>query len=235
MRKRENTADLNCLLRRTIDFLANYWNFSMPSLQYKVGCVPFEQPHLPAMSPVFFENAIQFRAWLERNHESVLELIVGFHKVESGLPSMTWPESVEEALCFGWIDGVRKRIDDTSYLIRFSPRRKKSIWSAVNVAKAQELIAQGRMRQLGVSVFTARSEKKTGVYSFEQVHPVELTTAEVREFKKNKAAWKYFETVAPSYRKIITYWVISARQPETRARRLAQLVQACADKRRLLK
>ena len=185
--------------------------------------------------PQFFENAAHFRAWLEENHAAVAELHVGFHKVGSGLPSMTWPESVDEALCYGWIDGVRKRIDDTSYFIRFSQRRKESMWSLVNLAKVKELTALGRMRPPGVAAYEARSAKKTGVYSFEQQQPVALMPAELREFKKNKAAWKYFESSAPSYRKIITYWVVSAKQQATRARRLAQLIEACAESKRLLK
>lgn len=160
---------------------------------------------------------------------------MGFRKVGSGLPSMTWPESVDEALCFGWIDGVRKRIDDTSYLIRFTPRRPASIWSAVNLAKVQQLTEQGRMRPAGIAAHETRSSKKTGVYSFEQQQPVVLAQAELREFKKNKGAWKYFETAAPSYKKVITYWVVSAKQPATRTRRLAQLIEACAESRRLLK
>jgi uncharacterized protein YdeI (YjbR/CyaY-like superfamily) len=187
------------------------------------------------VSPKYFESAEHFRAWLEESHASATELIVGFRKVGSGLPSMTWSESVDVALCFGWIDGVRKRIDDTSYLIRFTPRRRGSIWSRVNLAKVQELTAQGRMRPAGIAAYDARSGRKTGVYAFEQEHPVELAAAEVRAFKRNKVAWKYFEASAPSYRKIITYWVASAKQPATRARRLAQLIQACAEERRILK
>jgi uncharacterized protein YdeI (YjbR/CyaY-like superfamily) len=187
------------------------------------------------MSPVFFETASAFRAWLERNHETAGELIVGFHKVGSGLRSMTWPESVDEALCFGWIDGVRKRIDDASYLIRFTPRKKDSIWSVVNVAKVEKLINQGRVTAAGLAAFAARSEKKTGVYSFEQAHPVALDAAELLVFKQDGAAWKYFEAAAPSYMKVIIYWVVSAKKPETRTRRLAQLIAACAEQRRLLK
>lgn len=187
------------------------------------------------VSPTFFESARHFRAWLEVHHRTATELIVGFRKVGSGLPSMSWPESVDEALCFGWIDGLRKRIDESSYLIRFTPRRAGSIWSSVNLAKAQELGAQGRLRPAGIAAHEARSSQKTGVYSFEQQQPVVFAPAQVREFKKNKGAWKYFEAAPPSYKKVITYWVISAKQPATRARRLAQLIEACAESRRLLK
>ena len=187
------------------------------------------------MSPTFFEDALQFRTWLEHNHDSEAELIVGFRKVGSGMPSMTWPQSVDEALSFGWIDGVRKRIDDESYQIRFTPRRRESIWSLVNVAKVQELIAQRRMHPAGLAAYEAKQHKKTGVYAFERETPAELTAEECRAFKKSPGAWKYFETVAPSYRRVMTHWVASAKQPATRTRRLEQLIKACAEKRRILK
>ncbi len=187
------------------------------------------------MSPTFFESPLLFRAWLEANNSTAAELIVGFRKVGSGLPSMTWPESVDEALCFGWIDGVRKRIDDESYLIRFTPRRAGSIWSLVNVAKVEQLQAQGRMRPPGTAAFEERNDKKTGIYAFERKHPAELTAPEIRDFKKNKDAWRYFGSAAPSYRKVITHWVVSAKQAATRERRFAQLIQACAEQRRILK
>lgn len=186
-------------------------------------------------SPVFFDSAAQFRAWLERNHQLATELRVGFRKVSTGLPSMSWSESVEEALCFGWIDGVRKRIDDTSYMIRFTPRRRDSIWSAVNLAKMKILIAEGRVRPAGLAAYEVRSAKKTAGYSFEQEHPVALVASEAQQFKKNNVAWKFFESVAPSYRKVVTHWVVSAKKPETRARRLEELIEACAEGRRLLK
>jgi uncharacterized protein YdeI (YjbR/CyaY-like superfamily) len=186
-------------------------------------------------SPAFFDSAAQFRAWLERNHQRATELRVGFRKVSTGLPSMNWPESVEEALCFGWIDGVRKRIDDSSYMIRFTPRRRDSIWSAVNLAKMKILIAQGRVSPAGLAAYEGRKAKKTAAYSFEQERPVELAASEARQFKRNKVAWKFFESVAPSYRKVVTHWVVSAKKPETRARRLEELIGACAEGRRLLK
>jgi uncharacterized protein YdeI (YjbR/CyaY-like superfamily) len=170
---------------------------------------------------------------VEKHHARATELVVGFRKVGTRLPSMTWSESVDEALCFGWIDGVRKRIDDSSYQIRFTPRRASSIWSAINVAKIAKLKAQGRMHPAGLASYAARSEKKTGIYSFEQEGPVALTPAQTREFKKHKAAWRYFEDAPPGYRKQITYWVVSAKQPATQARRLSQLIQACAEERRL--
>jgi uncharacterized protein YdeI (YjbR/CyaY-like superfamily) len=185
--------------------------------------------------PTFFKVASDFRAWLERDHASACELLVGFRKVGSGMRSMTWPESVDEALCFGWIDGVRKRIDDQSYQIRFTPRKPGSIWSLVNLDKVEKLLAQGRMHPAGVAAYEARTEEKTGVYAFEREKPAELTRAETRTFKQDLVAWRYFESAAPSYRKVMLHWVVSAKQPATRERRLAQLVQACAEQRRILK
>ena len=187
------------------------------------------------MSPTFFETAQHFRTWLEANHARADELLVGFRKIGTGLASMTWPESVDEALCFGWIDGVRKRIDDESYQIRFTPRRKGSIWSLVNVGKVQELTAQGRMRPAGIAAFDARGAEKTGVYAFEREQPAELTPAEIKAFQQHGLAWAYFEASAPSYRKVMLHWVVGAKQPATRARRLDTLILACAEQRRILK
>lgn len=184
-------------------------------------------------SPVFFATPADFRRWLEQHHASAPELLVGYRKLGSGLPSMTWSESVDEALCFGWIDGVRRRLDDTAYTIRFTPRRRGSIWSAVNVAKIEALSAQGRMQPAGLAAFAARDEKKTAIYAFEQERPAELSAAELRVLKKNKPAWAYFQAVPPGYRQVVTHWVVSAKKPETRARRLEQLIQACAEGRRL--
>jgi uncharacterized protein YdeI (YjbR/CyaY-like superfamily) len=148
---------------------------------------------------------------------------------------MTWPESVDEALCFGWIDGVRKRIDEDSYMIRFTPRRPGSIWSLVNLAKVEQLLQQGRMQPPGIAAYEGRTEKKTGVYAFEREKPPELSEAEMRDFKKNKTAWRYFETTPPSYRKVMLHWIVSAKQAATRERRLLQLIQACAEQRRVEK
>lgn len=184
---------------------------------------------------MFFENAAAFRRWLEHNGARATELIVGYRKVGTGEPSLTWPESVDEALCFGWIDGVRKRIDEHSYQIRFTPRKPNSIWSAINVAKVEALTAQGRMRPAGVTAFARRTQNKSSVYSYEQGNALQLTAAEVREFKTSRSAWQYFEACPPSYRKTILHWVSSAKQPATRARRLAQLVAACAARERLNK
>ena len=187
------------------------------------------------MSPTFFADSSDFRTWLAENHASERELIVGFRKVGSGLPSMTWSQSVDEALCFGWIEGVRKRIDDSAYMIRFTPRRKASIWSLVNVAKVQQLLAQSRMQPAGISAFEARCETKTGVYAFERERAAELAPEELQAFKTNAPAWVYFEATAPTYRSVMTHWVVSAKRADTRARRLGQLIEACAEQRRILK
>jgi uncharacterized protein YdeI (YjbR/CyaY-like superfamily) len=185
--------------------------------------------------PVFFENAGAFRNWLERHAARESELWVGFYKVGSGKPSLTWPESVDEALCFGWIDSVRRRIDESAYQIRFTPRKKDSIWSAINLAKVETLSAQGRMRPAGLEAFARRTGAKSVVYSYEQPAPRALTVDELRQFKRNKPAWRYFASCPPGYRKVITHWVTSPKQAATRARRLAQLMVACAAGQRVFK
>lgn len=199
---------------------------------------PDVRPHMPAREstpPRFFRTAAEFRAWLEKNGRSRNELLVGFYKVESRKPSMTWSESVDEALCFGWIDGVRTRIDMESYKIRFTPRRKGSIWSSVNISRARKLIAEGRMHPAGRDAYARRVERKSSVYSYEQEGSLSLSTAEEQRFRKNKPAWAFFQNVAPSYRRTITYWVVSAKQAATRERRLLQLIEACGNETRLLK
>ncbi len=159
-------------------------------------------------------------------------LLVGLHKVGSGKPSMTWPQSVDEALCFGWIDGVRKSIDASSYSIRFSVRRKRSIWSKINIAKAQALIVTRRMRPAGLEKFKSRTEARSGVYSFEQNGP-EFDPQARRRFMANREAWSYFSAQPPYYRRLLTWWVVSARRPETRERRLATAIELSEGKRRL--
>jgi uncharacterized protein YdeI (YjbR/CyaY-like superfamily) len=178
--------------------------------------------------PLFFETPKAFRAWLSKNSKTASDLIVGFYKVGSGKPSISWPESVDEALCVGWIDGVRKRIDDESYLIRFSPRRERSIWSAINIAKVAALTAQGRMKPAGLAAFEQRTECRSRVYSFERKQPPELTPQELKQFKKDKAAWQYLQALPPGYRRTITHWVVSAKRAETRASRLERFVASCA-------
>lgn len=175
------------------------------------------------MDPPFFPSPADFRAWLERHHTTEDELWVGFHKKGSGLPSITWPESVDEALCFGWIDGLRKSIDETSYRIRFTPRRPGSTWSTVNVRRARALMEEGRMRPAGLDAFENRREDLARRYSFEQ-GTVEFPEALEAEFRANPGAWGFFEAQPPSYRKTATWWVVSAKREDTRRRRLATLI-----------
>ena len=179
-------------------------------------------------APEFFAEAKDFHQWLRTNSGSAKELLVGFHKVGSGRPSMSWSESVDEALCFGWIDGVRKRIDEESYTIRFTPRKSTSIWSAVNIAKMEKLQAEGRMTPAGAGAFARRTEARSRVYSHEQEKTAELAPAELRAFKKDKVAWEFFEKTPPGYKKVMLHWVGSAKKPETRAARFTKLLEACA-------
>jgi uncharacterized protein YdeI (YjbR/CyaY-like superfamily) len=185
------------------------------------------------MKPKFFPTPTDFRRWLEQNHESKTELWVGFHRKGSGRPSITWPESVDEALCFGWIDGIRKRLDDESYVNRFTPRRAGSNWSAINTRRAKELISAGRMQQAGLRAFKARDPAKSGVYSFEQRHAAKLTREAERQFRANKRAWEFFESQPPGYRRIVIWYVVSAKQEATRARRLGRLIEDSAAGRRI--
>jgi uncharacterized protein YdeI (YjbR/CyaY-like superfamily) len=180
------------------------------------------------VKPRFFATPEKFRAWLAKNHASADELLVGFHKKDSGKPSIDWPQSVDEALCFGWIDGVRRSLDETSYTIRFTPRRPTSIWSSINIARVKELTRLGRMMPAGQAAFARRSRDRSVIYAYEQSATAKLTPAETREFKANAAAWKYFSTVAPSYRHKVLYWITSARKPETRSSRLQRVIAGCA-------
>jgi uncharacterized protein YdeI (YjbR/CyaY-like superfamily) len=182
---------------------------------------------------MFFARPELFRRWLERNHETHRELLVGFYKRDSGHESMTWPESVAEALCFGWIDGVRRRLDDERYTIRFTPRKPSSIWSTVNTNKMRELIAAKRVHPAGVRAFERRSAKKSSVYSYENRSSAVLDPESEREFKRHKAAWKFFQQCPVWYRRAATWRVISAKRPETRARRLAELIACSAEGRAL--
>ena len=168
----------------------------------------------------FFSSAKQWRRWLEAHHDSEDELLVGFWKVGSGKPCMTWSESVDEALCFGWIDGVRRRIDDDSYSIRFTPRRPGSIWSNVNVAKVAVLEQQGRMTDAGRAAFALRRDDRTGIYSAENP----LAELDEEPLRAVPEAWAYWQTQPPSYRKTAAHWVTRAKRPETRAKRMAELV-----------
>ncbi|MFS2023707.1 YdeI/OmpD-associated family protein [Massilia sp. GER05] len=184
-------------------------------------------------SPVFFEKAEDFRAWLAAHAHDAKELLVGFHKVGTGTPCMTWSESVDQALCYGWIDGVRKRVDDATYTIRFTPRKTGSIWSAVNIDKVTKLRALGLMTPAGEAAFAQRSEDRSRVYSHERETPAELAPEDLARFRRHKAAWAFFEACPPGARKRMIHVVTSAKKPETRAARLDRLIAACAEGRRL--
>jgi uncharacterized protein YdeI (YjbR/CyaY-like superfamily) len=176
----------------------------------------------------FFKTQADFRKWLEKNHEKETELFVGFYKTNSGIKSITWPESVDEALCFGWIDGLRKSIDDKSYFIRFTPRKKTSIWSNVNVEKIAKLTKAGLMFPAGIKVWEERKEDKSGVYSFER-KSIKLAPAYEKKFKANKKAWTWFTKAAPSYTSVAIWRVMSAKQEATRLKRLETLI-SCSEK-----
>ncbi len=180
---------------------------------------------MEAPEPTFFPTPGKWRRWLERHHGTRDELWVGFHKKESGKPSITWPESVDQALCFGWIDGVRKGHDDTSYAIRFTPRRPTSNWSAVNIKRFAELTEQGLVRPSGRKAFEKRETHKSKVYSYEQRQHAKLPPTYLQQFKQSRAAWDFFENQPPWYRRTATFWVISAKREETRQRRLATLIE----------
>jgi uncharacterized protein YdeI (YjbR/CyaY-like superfamily) len=182
--------------------------------------------------PKFFKKPSAFRKWLEAHHATSKELWVGFYKKNSGKPSIDWPESVDEALCFGWIDGIRKRIDEESYMIRFTPRKPASVWSAVNIRNAEKLIKQKRMQPAGLKVFAARKENRSGIYSYEQRSP-ELVEPYMERLKRNKAAWKFFQSQPAGYRKQMNWWVVSAKKEETRLKRLAKLIEESAAGRRI--
>lgn len=179
--------------------------------------------------PTFFATAAEWRAWLEANHTSAPELDVGFWKVGSGKPSMTWPQSVDEALSFGWIDGVRRRIDDVSYRIRFTPRKPSSKWSQVNLKRFAELNAQGRIAPAGQAAFEAG---KPSTYSYEHAAS-ELGAEETARFQAEPAAWAHFQACPPGYRKVVLHWVTSAKRPETQAKRLGLTIDAHAAGRRI--
>jgi uncharacterized protein YdeI (YjbR/CyaY-like superfamily) len=181
------------------------------------------------MKPTFFPTPADFRKWLERNHETAGELLVGFYKKGSGRPSITWPESVDEALCFGWIDGIRRTIDHESYSIRFTPRRPRSNWSAVNIKRVAELTKLGRMRPAGLRAFEARDPDRSQIYSFEQSDEARTLSPEYqKKLEANKKAWAFLQSQAPYYQRVCAYWVMSAKKEETRLKRLAKLIEVSA-------
>jgi uncharacterized protein YdeI (YjbR/CyaY-like superfamily) len=183
--------------------------------------------------PLYFRDAPAFRAWLAAHAHEASELLVGFHKVGSGRPSMSWSESVDQALCYGWIDGVRKRVDEERYTIRFTPRKAGSIWSAVNIDKIARLREQGLMTPAGEAAYARRLEARSRVYSHERETPAELAPEDLARFQAQPAAWAYFESCPPGYRRVMLHLIASAKKPETRAARLERLIEACAAGRRL--
>jgi uncharacterized protein YdeI (YjbR/CyaY-like superfamily) len=184
------------------------------------------------MKPRFFATPEALRKWLEEHHETATELWVGLYKKGSGRPSVTWPEVVDEALCFGWIDGVRKSIDDESYMNRLTPRRA-NFWSAVNVRRFEALRKQGRVRPAGLRAFERRRVDETATYSYERRHEAKLDPAFVRRFRSQRKAWDWFQAQPNGYRTTAVYWVMSAKRPETRERRLATLIEDSANGRRI--
>lgn len=180
---------------------------------------------------IFFATPADLREWLEHNHATAQELWAGFYKKGTGRPSITWPESVDEALCFGWIDGIRKGIDDTSYTIRFTPRKPSSIWSTVNIRRVGELAELGRMQPAGLAAFAKRKEEKSGIYSHEQRDAAVLEAESEQQFRANQAAWEFFQAQPASYRKAAIWWVVSAKQEVTRHKRLATLIDDSAHSR----
>jgi uncharacterized protein YdeI (YjbR/CyaY-like superfamily) len=183
--------------------------------------------------PLFFATPDTFRGWLANNHERATELWVGYYRKDSGRPSITWPESVDEALCFGWIDGIRKKVDGKSYKIRFTPRRAKSTWSAVNIARIAVLTGEGRMQRAGVAAFSRRIESNSAKYSFENRESAKLSVGAEREFRRDPIAWEFFQRQPAGYRRLAAWWVISAKRPETRHKRLQRLIAESRARRRI--
>lgn len=184
------------------------------------------------MEPIFFKNQSAFRKWLEKNHKTETELLVGFYKIESGKPNMSWSQSVDEALCFGWIDGIRKSIDRESYCIRFTPRRPSSIWSDINIKKVAELTKKGLMQPAGIEAFKNLKVSKSKIYSFEtetKILPGHLES----KFKANKPAWDFFTTQAPSYQKAILHWIMTAKQETTILARLDKAITRSEKQKRI--
>ena len=180
------------------------------------------------MNPTTFAGAQDFRAWLERHHDSETEIWVVYQRKRSGKPGITWPESVDEALCFGWIDGIRKRVDDERYMNRFTPRRRGSVWSAKNIRRMHELIEEGRVHPAGLAAFEVRREDRSGIYSYEERDRAVLDPAFERRLRARREAWKDFEGRPPWYRQAAIRWVMTAKREETRERRLQQLIDASA-------
>ena len=175
------------------------------------------------MEPIFFSSSLEFRKWLEENHQTEKEILVGYHKISTGKPSMTWSQSVDEAICFGWIDGIRRSFDGDAYTIRFTPRKPKSIWSAVNIKKVEALTALGLMQTAGIAAFEKREAHRSGIYSYEN-KPSELPQHYEDKFKAYSEAWTWFQKQAPSYKKTALHWVMRAKQELTRDTRMEELI-----------
>ena len=187
-----------------------------------------------SMETRYFKTPAEFRAWLEKNHSTAKELGVVLHRKASGKPTMTWSDAVDQALCFGWIDSIARRIDETSRVQRFTPRKPKSNWSAVNIKKVGELTARGLMSPAGLAAFARREESRSGVYSYENRHLAKLDAEREKMFRGRKRAWEFFSDQPPSYRQTAIYWVMNAKREETRSNRLAKLIEVSASSRRLL-
>lgn len=184
------------------------------------------------MEPIFFKDQHDFRKWLEKNHLKKAEIIAGYYKKGTGKPSMTWSESVDQALCFGWIDGIRRSIDGESYCIRFTPRRPSSTWSNVNIKKVEELVEKGLMKKEGLEAFEKMRISGAGIYSYEN-EETGFDEKSIALFRSNKKAWDYFEKLPPSYVRAVSRWIMSAKQEQTRLTRLGKLINACENNRRL--
>ena len=183
--------------------------------------------------PRFFASSAGWRAWLEKHHADTKELWVGFYKRDSDRPSITWPESVDGALCFGWIDGVRKRIDAISYKIRFTPRKPRSTWSAINIKRVGELSKLGRMHSAGLAAFDKRDSDRSAIYAYEQRKTAKLAPTFEKKFRERPEAWKFFQSQPPWYQRTSMYWVTSAKKEETRLKRLGTLIDCSARKRNI--
>jgi uncharacterized protein YdeI (YjbR/CyaY-like superfamily) len=186
------------------------------------------EPGTTPSEPRFFERPEQLRDWLDANHDTAAEVFVGAWKKSTGKPSLTWEQIVDEALCVGWIDGIRRGLPGAGWSIRLTPRRKGSNWSAVNVANVERLRAEGRMRPAGEAAFALRTEDRTGVYSYEQRHAARLSPAQEAELRANPVAWAWLEGQTPAARAMVVWWVASAKRPETQAKRLATLIADAA-------
>lgn len=184
------------------------------------------------MKPKFFTTPTEFREWLEQNHDKASELLLGFHRKASGKKSITYAEALDEALCFGWIDGVRKKLNETSFVQRFTPRKPRSIWSNINVAHIERLTKEGRMHASGLEAYARRDPKRTGIYSFEN-RPKELSPAFEKRFRANKKAWEFFQAQPPYYKRLLIFRTMSAKKEETRVRRLEQLIEVSAKGERM--